>query len=181
MIPPGGVYSLCSGEGREEWERGIIPNVRHIVRGVVRGTAYLHENMSIQHVDLKGIYVHHLDLYTVHLCISRVPILPRAALSDPWEVNQTNRGVVLRLLAVLSKQLLLIKLLFIGSTYVYKWNHKAVRTTEQTNSPKSTAPEIARLIKEEEDQWWHETREIAYERILPWRTDGHVSSIWAHV
>lgn len=54
MIPPGGVYSLYSEERREEWMRGIIPNVRHIVRGVVRGTAYLHENMCIQHVDLKA-------------------------------------------------------------------------------------------------------------------------------
>ena len=51
MTPSEGVYPLYCGE---EWEREIMPNVRHIVRGVVQGTAYLHENMSIQHVDLKG-------------------------------------------------------------------------------------------------------------------------------
>ena len=32
----------------------IMPNVRHIIRGILSGTAYLHEDMYIQHVDLKG-------------------------------------------------------------------------------------------------------------------------------
>lgn len=57
MTPSGGVHSLyCEGD-REKWEREVMPNVRHIVRGVVNGTAYLHENMSIQHVDLKGMFI----------------------------------------------------------------------------------------------------------------------------
>jgi hypothetical protein len=68
-IPRGGVYSLCCGEGREEWERGVVPNVRHIVRGVVRGTAYLHENMSIQHVDLKGMYIISISIQHIHLSL----------------------------------------------------------------------------------------------------------------
>ena len=53
LIPSGGVCSLYAGD-EEKWAMEVMPNVRHIVRGVVQGTAYLHENMSIQHVDLKG-------------------------------------------------------------------------------------------------------------------------------
>ena len=31
-----------------------MPNVRHILGGVVEGMVYLHDDMCIQHVDLKG-------------------------------------------------------------------------------------------------------------------------------
>ena len=33
-------------------------NAQHIMRGVIEGTAYLHDDMHIQHFDLKGIHVH---------------------------------------------------------------------------------------------------------------------------
>jgi serine/threonine protein kinase len=51
-IPAGGVNSLLEGPGR--WGAVVRPNVSHILRGVVRGLAYLHEDMCIQHVDLKA-------------------------------------------------------------------------------------------------------------------------------
>ena len=45
---------LCSlYTTRCKWDDVIMPNVRHVISGVLRGTAYLHD-MSIQHVDLKG-------------------------------------------------------------------------------------------------------------------------------
>ena len=52
-----GVCSLYSN--KEEWGRLVMPNVRHIIGGVLRGTAYLHDDMCIQHVDLKGTYIVH--------------------------------------------------------------------------------------------------------------------------
>ena len=69
MVPKGGVHSLLS-EDVERWEREVMPNVRHIVRGVVLGTAYLHEELSLQHVDLKGTYTCNMYMscivYNVH-------------------------------------------------------------------------------------------------------------------
>lgn len=47
-----GVCSLYTTKCK--WDDVIMPNVRHIMRGILRGTAYLHD-MSIQHVDLKGM------------------------------------------------------------------------------------------------------------------------------
>ena len=47
-----GVCSLYTAKCK--WDAVVMPNVRHIIRGILSGTAYLHEDMCIQHVDLKG-------------------------------------------------------------------------------------------------------------------------------
>ena len=60
-----GVCTLYSEQ--HQWENVVFPNVRHVIRGVVRGTAYLHEEMHIQHVDLKSGYILSCTCYTHYM------------------------------------------------------------------------------------------------------------------
>ena len=46
-----------------EWGRVVMGNARYILEGVVKGVAYLHDNMCIQHVDLKGKLHIHVFIY----------------------------------------------------------------------------------------------------------------------
>lgn len=52
MICEDGVCSMYVNN--EQWNTTVKLNVCHVIRSVVKGTAYLHESMCIQLVDLKG-------------------------------------------------------------------------------------------------------------------------------
>ena len=58
-----GVTSLYQQQMGRSGCQQLMSNARHILRCVVTGIAYLHEELYIQHADLKGMHVHvHVEL-----------------------------------------------------------------------------------------------------------------------
>ena len=50
----GDLCTLVGCESRVQWENVVRPNVCHVVKGLVSGVKYLHDQ-GVQHYDLKGI------------------------------------------------------------------------------------------------------------------------------
>ena len=53
MRSVGDLCTLVGHESRVQWENVVRPNVCHVVKGLVSGVKYLHDQ-GVQHYDLKG-------------------------------------------------------------------------------------------------------------------------------
>ena len=65
MRSVGDLCTLVSTEGPLRWKTVLQPNICHIVKCVVSGVKYLHNN-GIQHYDLKGTQWTTLSAYPYH-------------------------------------------------------------------------------------------------------------------
>jgi serine/threonine protein kinase len=92
-----GVCSLYSSRG--EWEGVVMPNVRHILGGVLEGTAYLHDDMCIQHVDLKASNIlikKSCDCDSIFTCLCHKSAKCLVKLADFDSVKQFQRKEFVR-------------------------------------------------------------------------------------